>query len=104
MSEASGLRGLTADVGFGFLNRTILKPIRKPMPTFEARPLGPKTRTSSINATLRKHPALFGVPFLFIIVGASFGLKRLTETRYEARNERVTQACFINDISPNCRV
>ena len=27
--EASGLRGLKADVGFGFLNRTILKPIRK---------------------------------------------------------------------------
>ena len=69
------------------------------MPTFDARPLGPKTRNSSINATLRKHPALFGVPFLLIIVGASFGLKSLTETRYEARNERVTQARFSSTIS-----
>lgn len=73
------------------------------MPTFETRPLGPKTRTSSINATLRKHPALFGVPFLLIIVVASFGLKRLTETRYEARNERVTQARFVSDFSPTFR-
>lgn len=68
------------------------------MPTFEARqlgPLGPKSRISSINATLRKYPALFGLPFLLIIVGASFGLKHLTETRYEARNERVTQARIV---------
>lgn len=72
------------------------------MPTFGARPLGPKTRTTTINAALRKHPALFGVPFLLIIVGASFGLKHLTETRYEARNERVTQARNVEDASGVC--
>lgn len=72
------------------------------MPTFDAHPLGPKTRTSSINAILRKRPALFGLPFLLIIVGASFGLKHLTETRYEARNEHVTQARSVNDPSGIC--
>jgi len=73
------------------------------MPTFEARPLGPKTRTLTINATLKKHPALFGLPFLLIIVGASFGLKHLTETRYEARNERTTQVRIVNGAPGACR-
>ena len=57
------------------------------MPVFPSKPF----RTPSLNNALRRHPALFGVPFILIIVGASFGLQTLTQTRYDLHNQKVTQ-------------
>jgi len=39
----------------------------------------------------RKHPTWFGVPFILIIVGASFGLSKLTQTRYDLQAQKVTE-------------
>jgi len=57
------------------------------MPVFPSKPF----RSPSLNNALRRHPALFGVPFILIIVGASFGLQTLTQTRYDLHNQKVTQ-------------
>jgi Cytochrome c oxidase assembly protein COX16 len=57
------------------------------MPAFASRPLN----GSPIHRQLKKHPALFGIPFLFVMVGASFGLQAFTQTRYDLHNQKVTQ-------------
>ncbi|KAH7908521.1 cytochrome c oxidase assembly protein COX16-domain-containing protein [Hygrophoropsis aurantiaca] len=57
------------------------------MPTFSSNP----TRTSPLHSTLKRHPALFGVPFVLIIVGASFGLQSFTQTRYDLQDQKVKQ-------------
>ncbi|KAF9053169.1 cytochrome c oxidase assembly protein COX16-domain-containing protein [Panaeolus papilionaceus] len=44
---------------------------------------------SSINRAVRKHPSLFGIPFLVLIVGASFGLSTFTQTRYDLHDKKV---------------
>lgn len=45
---------------------------------------------STFSLTLRKYPfALFGAPFLGTMVLASWALGRLTQTRYDLRDERV---------------
>jgi cytochrome c oxidase assembly protein subunit 16 len=43
--------------------------------------------------TLRKRPAYFGVPFILVIVGASFGLQTFTQTRYDVHDQKVVQVC-----------
>ena len=58
-----------------------------PMPTFPSRPLS----NSPLHRRLKKHPALFGVPFLLVMVGASFGLQAFTQTRYDLHSQKVTQ-------------
>jgi cytochrome c oxidase assembly protein COX16 len=57
------------------------------MPTFPSRPLN----KSPLHRRLKKHPALFGVPFLLVMVGASFGLQAFTQTRYDLHSQKVTQ-------------
>ncbi|KAF8487926.1 cytochrome c oxidase assembly protein COX16-domain-containing protein [Russula emetica] len=57
------------------------------MPTFPSRPLS----KSPLHLRLKKHPALFGVPFLLVMVGASFGLQAFTQTRYDLHSQKVTQ-------------
>ncbi|KAI0269013.1 cytochrome c oxidase assembly protein COX16-domain-containing protein, partial [Russula aff. rugulosa BPL654] len=57
------------------------------MPTFPSRPLS----SSPLHRRLKKHPALFGVPFLLVMVGASFGLQAFTQTRYDLHSQKVTQ-------------
>ncbi|TFY61362.1 hypothetical protein EVG20_g7091 [Dentipellis fragilis] len=57
------------------------------MTVFPSNPL----RRSPLHRTLRKYPGLFGVPFLLIIVGASFGLQSFTQTRYDLQSQRITQ-------------
>ncbi|KAH9980907.1 cytochrome c oxidase assembly protein COX16-domain-containing protein [Lactifluus volemus] len=57
------------------------------MPAFASRPLN----GSPIHQQLKRHPALFGIPFLLVIVGASFGLQAFTQTRYELHSQKVTQ-------------
>jgi len=57
------------------------------MPTFPSKPLN----VTPLHQTLRNHPAYFGVPFLLIIIGASFGLQAFTQTRYDLHDQRVSQ-------------
>ncbi|KAJ1034929.1 hypothetical protein NDA18_000536 [Ustilago nuda] len=61
------------------------------MPTFESKPL---RKSNSFMANLapkaRRKPLLFfGIPFLATIVGASFGLANLTQTRYDYNATKV---------------
>ena len=57
------------------------------MPAFPSRPLN----KSPLYLRLKRHPALFGVPFLLVMVGASFGLQSFTQTRYDLQSQKVTQ-------------
>ncbi|EIN07033.1 hypothetical protein PUNSTDRAFT_71377 [Punctularia strigosozonata HHB-11173 SS5] len=61
------------------------------MPTFQSNPVKP-SRTSTL---LRKHPSLFGVPFIVMMVAASFGLAQFTQTRYDLQDQKVTQASYL---------
>lgn len=55
------------------------------MPSFQRNPINP----NPVHTLLRKHPSLFGVPFILIIVGASFGLSNFTQTRYDLQDQKV---------------
>lgn len=55
--------------------------------TFASRSLN----KSPFHTRLKRHPALFGIPFLLVMVGASFGLQTFTQTRYDLQNQKVTQ-------------
>ncbi|KZT69878.1 hypothetical protein DAEQUDRAFT_709686 [Daedalea quercina L-15889] len=57
------------------------------MPTFSSNPLNSKP----VHRVLRKHPSLFGIPFVIIIVGASFAMQSFTQTRYDLHDKKVTQ-------------
>ena len=57
------------------------------MPTFQSKPL----QTSVYSRLLRRYPALFGLPFNFIMVGASFVMKSFTQTRYDFHSQKVKQ-------------
>jgi hypothetical protein len=57
------------------------------MPAFPSRSLS----ESPLHRRLKKHPALFGIPFLLVMVGASFGLQAFTQTRYDLHSQKVTQ-------------
>jgi hypothetical protein len=39
----------------------------------------------------QKHPALFGVPFVLLMVAASYGLSTFTQTRYDIHDQKVKQ-------------
>ena len=56
------------------------------MARFSSRPL-----RTPLNRTLKKYPGLFGVPFVVIIVAASFGLTTFTQTRYDLHDQKVKQ-------------
>ncbi|KAH7889206.1 cytochrome c oxidase assembly protein COX16-domain-containing protein [Phlebopus sp. FC_14] len=57
------------------------------MPTFQSNPIN----SSPLRSTLKRYPGLFGVPFVLIIVGASFGLQSFTQTRYDLHDQKVKQ-------------
>lgn len=46
----------------------------------------------------RKHPSLFGVPFLLIMVGASYGLTIFTQARYDLHDQKVKNVSIANSI------
>jgi Cytochrome c oxidase assembly protein COX16 len=71
-------------IGGRYALQGALRPI---MTTFPSRPLN----KSPLHRRLKKHPALFGVPFLLVMVGASFGLQAFTQTRYDLHSQKVTQ-------------
>ncbi|KAG1788281.1 cytochrome c oxidase assembly protein COX16-domain-containing protein [Suillus variegatus] len=54
---------------------------------FSSKPINP----SPLHSRLKRNPALFGVPFLLIIIGASFGLQTFTQTRYDLQDQKVKQ-------------
>lgn len=55
------------------------------MAVFSSRPRNPST----VNRLVRKHPSLFGIPFLLLMVGASYGLTIFTQTRYDLHDQKV---------------
>ncbi|CDU22972.1 related to ERV1-mitochondrial biogenesis and regulation of cell cycle [Sporisorium scitamineum] len=61
------------------------------MPTFESKPLRKSnTLLAKLAPQVRRRPLLFfGLPFLATIVGASFGLANLTQTRYDYNATKV---------------
>ncbi|KAL5511391.1 COX16 [Sanghuangporus vaninii] len=54
------------------------------MPSFPNRPLN----EDALNRAVRKNPLLFGVPFVLLIVGASFAMTPFTQTRYDLQNQK----------------
>ncbi|RDX46970.1 hypothetical protein K466DRAFT_581209 [Polyporus arcularius HHB13444] len=56
------------------------------MPTFSRNPLN----EAAYSKLFRRYPALFGVPFVLLIVGASFGMQQFTQTRYDLHAQKVT--------------
>ncbi|CAO3636773.1 unnamed protein product [Cunninghamella blakesleeana] len=57
------------------------------MPTFQSKPFN--KQASPLVQKVKRHPfVLFGLPFIAIMVGASFGLAQLTQTKYDHRDLR----------------
>ncbi|KAI0807976.1 cytochrome c oxidase assembly protein COX16-domain-containing protein [Fomes fomentarius] len=56
------------------------------MPAFSRNSLNEATYSK----LFRRYPALFGVPFVLLIVGASFGMQQFTQTRYDLHAQKVT--------------
>lgn len=62
------------------------------MPIFQSKPYGQKSVLDPLTAKVKKRPfLLFGLPFILIMVGGSFGLAQLTQTRYDHRDLRHRQ-------------
>ncbi|RUP49496.1 cytochrome c oxidase assembly protein COX16-domain-containing protein [Jimgerdemannia flammicorona] len=57
------------------------------MPTFPSKPLNPTALTSFSHRVKRNPLLFFGLPFMLTVVGASFGLSHLTQTRYDVRDQ-----------------
>ncbi|KZV97658.1 hypothetical protein EXIGLDRAFT_607739 [Exidia glandulosa HHB12029] len=55
-------------------------------------PNRPPRGASSFNRMIRRNPALFGVPFIALIVGGSFGLQNLTQLRYDVHDRKTNRA------------
>ncbi|KAF5323975.1 hypothetical protein D9611_008241 [Ephemerocybe angulata] len=57
------------------------------MGVFESRSF----KQSNLSRTIKKHPSVFGVPFVLLMVAASFGLSTVTQTRYDMHDQKVKQ-------------
>ncbi|KAF7303093.1 hypothetical protein MKEN_01272800 [Mycena kentingensis (nom. inval.)] len=57
------------------------------MAVFQSRPLNP----SRLNLMVRRNPLIFGIPFVLLMVGASYGLSFFTQTKYDYQDARVKQ-------------
>jgi branched-subunit amino acid permease len=57
------------------------------MGVFTRKPL----HESKLQRLFAKHPTWFGIPFVLIILGASFGMELLMKVRYEMRDKKVKQ-------------
>ncbi|KAI3614977.1 hypothetical protein WG66_016794 [Moniliophthora roreri] len=58
------------------------------MAVFQSKPLNP----SKLNQTIQKKPWLFGVPFVLLMVAASYAMTPFAQTRYDLHDQRVKQA------------
>ncbi|ESK83026.1 hypothetical protein Moror_11741 [Moniliophthora roreri MCA 2997] len=57
------------------------------MAVFQSKPLNP----SKLNQTIQKKPWLFGVPFVLLMVAASYAMTPFAQTRYDLHDQRVKQ-------------
>ena len=57
------------------------------MGVFDSKPLN----TTPLNSTLRRNPLLFGVPFVMIMVVASYALVPLAQTKYELQDRKISK-------------
>jgi cytochrome c oxidase assembly protein subunit 16 len=57
------------------------------MGVFDSKPLN----TTSLNGKMRRSPLLFGVPFVLIMVVASYALVPFTQTKYELQDRRISK-------------
>jgi len=57
------------------------------MVRFTSKPLN----GNSLNRVITRYPALFGVPFILLMVAASYGMTTFTQTRYDLHDQRVKQ-------------
>ena len=57
------------------------------MGVFDSKPLN----TTLLNNRLRKNPLLFGVPFMMIMVVASYALVPFAQTKYELQDRRISK-------------
>jgi cytochrome c oxidase assembly protein subunit 16 len=59
------------------------------MVAFESKPYGQKNAMEGFISQAKKRPFLFfGLPFLAIMVGGSFGLAQLTQTKFDHRDRK----------------
>lgn len=63
------------------------------MAVFPTRPAKP----TPLSNTIKKYPGLFGVPFVLLMVAASYGLTTFTQTRYDLHDEKVKHVSEIHD-------
>ncbi|KAJ8660883.1 hypothetical protein O0I10_003527 [Lichtheimia ornata] len=62
------------------------------MPTFQSKPYRQSQALNPLVSKVKKHPfILFGLPFIGIIVGGSFALSQITQTRFDHRDMRHTK-------------
>ncbi|KAJ8075861.1 Cytochrome oxidase assembly [Marasmius tenuissimus] len=54
---------------------------------FESKPLNP----TKLNRTIQQKPWLFGIPFVLLMVAASYGMTTFTQTRYDLHDQKVTK-------------
>ncbi|KAL0060776.1 Cytochrome oxidase assembly [Marasmius tenuissimus] len=52
---------------------------------FESKPLNP----TKFNRTIQQKPWLFGIPFVLLMVAASYGMTTFTQTRYDLHDQKV---------------
>lgn len=60
------------------------------MARFDAKPLNP----SKLNRAVQRNPAIFGIPFIILMVAASYGMSTFTQTRYDLHDHKVKQVCY----------
>ena len=64
---------------------------RTTMPAFPRNPFT-SWKHGQTHRLLKKHPSIFGVPFLLLIVGSSFALQPFTQARYDLQDKKITAA------------
>lgn len=97
----NGSNGLTCEFpGWWFFKFSLLVfsplPLQPPMPTFQSKPYRQSQALNPLVTKVKKHPFLFfGLPFIGIIVGGSFALSQITQTRFDHRDMRHSKVCYI---------
>ena len=77
----------------GCVSRSSALPV---MGVFDSKPLN----STPLNSRLRNNPLLFGVPFVIIMVVASYALVPFTQTKYELQDRKISKVRPINILLP----
>ncbi|VDB89653.1 unnamed protein product [Peniophora sp. CBMAI 1063] len=59
------------------------------MPAFPRNPFT-SWQHGQTHRLLKKHPSIFGLPFLLLIVGSSFALQPFAQARYDLQDKKIT--------------